>query len=412
MKSITLKIDNTGAWYANQGVIPWSATNLPADAFSFRERETIYWEAVMLAYNKATGILKIRITDFEAAPKAFQPQRKMKQVVTGLLIEPMDGEALKSQLTFYKIDQLKAVLLPFAPPPSISINSPKPPPVKIELPQRTISFSHPIMDLTFHNGKVTGRADLPGLLDPVLFAIPNDHLVAEFESIKPFFVKALKRKTIRVIANLDFKADVPFLHGVSSPQVAAINANMLEIFRGRALRGLLSPDKTKVVDKSLFTPEDIFDSLDDNELGKATLPQDGQDLLAEILRLQQVRNAKQLEFLAGRLHQPGTKLRFVISPQFGFVFLAIGQEANHFILELLNSHATYIWSIPKYWESLEDQYKAVEKEIALIGQIGRSQYRRTLHFEHEFWHVVHEAAEGGVVDGFPRWKNRVLEGMV
>ena len=92
--------------------------------------------------------------------------------------------------------------------------------------------------------------------------------------------------------------------------------------------------------------------------------------------------------------------------------MTIGREANHFILELLDSHATYVWSIPKYWESMENQYRAVEKEIAAIGQIGRSQYRRTLHFEHEFWYVVHEAAESGLVDGFPRWKNRVLEGIV
>ncbi|WP_020570214.1 hypothetical protein [Neolewinella persica] len=78
---------------------------------------------------------------------------------------------------------------------------------------------------------------------------------------------------------------------------------------------------------------------------------------------------------------------------------------------MLDSHATYIWSIPKFWESLDDQYRAVEKEIAAIGQIGRSQYRRALHFEHEFWYVVHEAAESGVMDGFPRWKNRLLEGI-
>jgi hypothetical protein len=412
VKTITLKINNTGAWYAAQGVIPWSSTNLPAQDFSFQERELIYWEAEMRGYNRATRRLSLRITDFEAAPNTFQPNRKMKQPVTTLYFEPLDGEAFKAQLAHYKIDQLRKVFIPGAPLPSVSPELRGIPPIKTALHGRVVSFKHSILELTFGNGKVTGKAELPGLVEPISFTILNDHLVAEFESIKPFFVKALKRQTVEVTSRLTFQEDLPLLKDTTSPQIARINADMLEVFRGRAVKSLLSPDKIKVVDKSLFTPEDVFDSLDDNELGKATLPQDGHDLLAEILRLQRVRNAKQLEFLAGRLHQPGTKLRFVLSPQFGFVFLAIGREANHFILELLNSHATYVWSIPKFWKSLEEQYRAVENEVAAIAQLGRGQYRRTLHYEHEFWFIVHEAAGSGVVDGFPRWKNRLLEGMI
>jgi len=187
---------------------------------------------------------------------------------------------------------------------------------------------------------------------------------------------------------------------------------MLELFRARAVKSLLNSNPVKTVDKSLFTPEDIFASLDDDELGKATLPHDGLDLLNEILQHKEVRNARQLEFLSGTLHEPATKLRYVLSPSFGFVFLATGQNANHFILELLDSHATYIWSIPKDWENKEAQFRSVEQEIAAISTLGRGQYRRTLHFEHEFWFVIHEHAERGLVDGFPRWRNRLLEGLV
>ncbi|MFT6000074.1 MAG: hypothetical protein ACI81P_002534 [Neolewinella sp.] len=412
MKTITLKINNTGAWYAEGGVVPWSSTNLPADDFSFQEREIIYWEAEMLGYDEVTQMLKVRITDFEAEPNTFQPYRKMKRPVIALRFAPLNAEAFKTQLSSYKIDRLRKVFIPGSPPPASPPELRGTPPVERVLPRRSVSFNHPILGLTFGNGHVASKAELPGLLHPIPFSIPNDHLVAEFESIKPFFVKALKRQTIKVTGYLIFENDVALLKDAASPQIERINSNMLEIFRARAVKSLLSPDKIKVIDKSLFTPEDVFDSLDDNELGKATLPHDGHDLLAEILRLQKVRNAKQLEFLAGRLHQPETKLRFVLSPHFGFVFLAIGREANHFILELLNSHATYIWSIPKFWKSLEDQYRSVENEIITITQLGRGQYRRTLHFEHEFWYIVHEAAESGVVDGFPRWKNRLLEGMV
>lgn len=416
MKTITLKIDNAGAHYATAGLLPWAATNLPAGSFRFRERDEVYWEVAMTAYDQATATLHLQVVDYLAEAADFRPDRTMKRPVRALHFAPLNAEAFKAQLAYYKIGALSGVLQEKPAPPTDFAPAAAPPTAQTTTqtrpPTRAVSFTFPLLELTFGNGGVKGKTELPGLAEPVAFGIPNDHLVAEFDAIKPFFVKALKRQTIQVEAHLDFQHEPPRLVNAHSPQIARINDDMLELFRGRAVKKLLSPDGIKTIDKSLFTPEDIFDSLDDDELGSATLPRDGQDLLAEILRHKQVRNRKQLEFLAGRMHQPGTKLRYVLSPQFGFVFLVIGREANHFVLELLDSHATYVWSIPKFWETLEAQYLSVEKEIAAIGQLGRSQYRRTLHFEHEFWFIVHEAAESGVTDGFPRWKNRLLEGMV
>lgn len=412
MKTITLRITNNGPAWSDSGSLSWNETSLAGADFQFRKREEIYWQAAMTGYNAESGELHLGVTDYEAEGKYFRPDLRPKQPVKRLRFALLDGEALKAQLTYYRQGDLEPLLVPassstsFAPAAAATKNTAK------EASDHPVTFSVPLLELTFGNGGVKGFTDLPGVVEPVAFGIPNDHLVAEFDAIKPFFVRALGRKTARVEATLRFVNDQPKLTAARSPQIAAINDEMLEIFRARAVRQILSPDRLNTVDKSLFTPDDVFASLDDDALGKATLPQDGHDLLSEILRHKNIRNARQLAFLAGKLHPPGRKLRFVLSPKFGFVFLAIGQDGHHFILELLDSHATYIWSIPRDWQTLDEQYRAVEREIMAIGRMGRGQYRRTLHFEHDFWFVVHDNAESSLVDGFPRWKNRLLEGLV
>lgn len=367
----------------------------------------------MQAYNKNTARLQVQVLDFEAEEDGFDPSREMRSPVRMLEFSPLEEGPFKAQLSYYKAGSLRGVLRTESNVVNRSLH-PAATPKNDDSPPagQTVNFTYSLLDLTFSNGGVKGLVELPGVNELLPFKVVNDHIVAEFDAIKPFFVKALKRQTVRVSSVLRFVKGEPKLDRGTSSQIARINDDMLELFRARAVKALLNFDPTTTVDKSLFTPEDVFASLDDDELGKATLPHDGQDLLAEILRHKKVRNARQLTFLSGTLHEPDTKLRYVLSPTFGFVFLATGQDANHFILELLDSHATYVWSIPKDWENREAQFRSVEREIAAIGTLGRGQYRRTLHFEHEFWFVIHENAERGLVDGFPRWRNRLLEGLV
>ena len=413
MKTITFKVSNSGLYFSSNGVIPWSETNLPAGDFRFSERTDIYWKVEMLAYDKHTARLRVQVLDFEAGEDGFDPVREMRSPVRTLEFTPLEEEPFKAQLSYYKAGVLNGILRRESGAGKPALHPARAPKKEAATNVgQAVSFTFPLLDLTFANGGVKGTVDLPGVNEPLPFRIINDHIVAEFEAIKPYFVKALKRQTVKVSTTLRFVDGEPKLGRATSPQIGRINNDLLELFRARAVKSLLNFDPVKTVDKSLFTPEDVFASLDDDALGKATLPHDGHDLLAEILRHKKVRNARQLEFLAGTLHEADTRLRYVLSPTFGFVFLAGGQDANHFILELLDSHATYVWSIPKDWENRAAQFRSVEREIAAISTLGRGQYRRTLHFEHEFWFVIHESAESGLVDGFPRWRNRLLEGLV
>ena len=416
MHPLVLRATNEGFYYSATGLIPAAATNLPFSAFRFSERTEHYWLVDMRAYDKDTARLRVQCVDLEAGESAFAPTLEPKSPIRSLVFAPLPADAFKAQLASYRLRELSPAL---APEPAHQLNpAPAPAPAPTlkdtppEKPQgRPVRFTVPIRKLTFGNGGVSGTVDLPGVSDPLPFRVRNDHLLAEFDAIKGYFVRALRRETIEVRSVLRFGEDTPRLDVATSPQIDRIDERMLRLFRGRALRKLTNAPPPPV-DRSLFTPEEVLGSLDDDELGRAVLPTDGLALLEELLNNKTVRNARQLRFLAGRLHDASAPLHYVLSPGFGFVFTARGQDANHYVLELLDSHATYVWSLPRDWRTPAEQTRSVEREIAMIGNVGRSQYRRSLHFEHEFWFVVHERTERGLSDGFPRWKNRLLEGIV
>lgn len=416
MKHIILRVDNQGVRWNQEDGLPWSATNLPAGAFRFQEYDPVCWEVRLLRYEARRGLLYAEITDYEVPPASFDPRRQPSRPVRGIHFAPLMAEAFKAQLTYYRPGELAAFWAAAPPPESVVLPAapaaPTAPTAKAPA-AHPVAFSFDFLALTIENGGVSGQVVLPGVAEPLPFRIDNDSLLAEFEVIKPFFVRALRRQRIDVKATLVFAdADPPRIVRAHSPEIDRIDDKMLQVFRARCLRELFRPEAHPGADQTLFTPDTFFADTEVETPAKALLPTEGGELLREILQLRSVRNARQLRFLAETLHQPGEPLRYVLQPTFGFVFLARGEDGHHFILELLDSHATYIWSIPRYWKSLPEQYRAVEQEIQAIAALGRRAYRRSLRFEHEFWSIAHRHASSELIDGFPRWKSHLLEGLL
>lgn len=86
---------------------------------------------------------------------------------------------------------------------------------------------------------------------------------------------------------------------------------------------------------------------------------------------------------------------------------------DHFIWELLNTHATYIWSIERKGYSLENKLKLIEREVNFIRENGRNIYLNSKkNADLIFNKINHENSETGVIDGFPKWKVRVNEKII
>ena len=130
-----------------------------------------------------------------------------------------------------------------------------------------------------------------------------------------------------------------------------------------------------------------------------------------------MRNAKHLQYLSGAKHSERHMLKFTLKPIFGFLFFIEGERQNHFCWELLNSHATYLWSFSKVESEFQFQYARIEKTISLVRQIGRDEYKRefkngNIDGDLIFSVINHPDVNSSFKDGFVEWKHRLKERLV
>lgn len=411
---LILHIANEQVSFNDQESLEWSETNFPREAVTFRTYEPIYWLVEMLRYEAKTGLLEVEVIDYEPDEEELISyyQQEMKRPVKALAFSPLNEEELRTQLSYFDPAGL-AEILEFTEEEisetgfSLELTqevdySPQP-------EERQITFIVPFEDLEFGLGEVRGQTVIDPFLEAVTFAVANDYLIPEFEHIKGYFVKLLKRKSAEVQASLTIDGETLELSHARSSQIAAINQEMLQLARRRRLREILKPTYEPDIDKALFTPDDFFGNVSSEDMG-SKLTADGADaILQELFAIRKVRNRKQLAWLAGHLHDEREPIRYTLQPQFGFLFFCQGEELNHFIWELLNSHATYIWSFDQQDNTPTNHYRMVEREVAKIVQYGRMLYRRTDLDSFLFSTIRHPGANSKLVDGFPRWRNKLLE---
>jgi hypothetical protein len=252
--------------------------------------------------------------------------------------------------------------------------------------------------------------------EAVTVRVINDFLLPEFETIKPWFAKKLQRKRVDVKGSWEeVDGKIENLRA-DSEVVALIGPDLIESIRYQRTYALSRAPGKFQPDKSLFTTDDIFDALEEGGEGGNVFGQEDADLLKLLLEKSEVRNKKQLGFLASQ-QLAGEKLRYSLFPNFGFLFVLEGDTARHFVWELLNSHATYLWSIDKSAGTLATQWQRVEAVINSIRSSGREAYKQAYRREAVaddlvFNHLPHEKANSDWVDHFPRWRHRLLELLV
>jgi hypothetical protein len=139
-----------------------------------------------------------------------------------------------------------------------------------------------------------------------------------------------------------------------------------------------------------------------------------QDIIKQLLADHRIRNRQQLVYLSGAQQSAKDKIRFTLNPHFGFLFLIQGETCRHFVWELLNSHATYIWSIANGDMDTAKQYRRIEMIINTIRANGREAYRNAYRVKQMdqdilFNSIEHAHAGSDLIDGFPKWKHRLQE---
>lgn len=120
-----------------------------------------------------------------------------------------------------------------------------------------------------------------------------------------------------------------------------------------------------------------------------------------------VKHFRHLRYLAGRHDLSLGKVRFATSP-FAFIFLITGIKKYHIILETLDTEeATYLWSVDKDIETLQNEIANVDEYINQIKQEGRDAFLNSPPVN--FTRVLHDYSDDR--KGFVLWKDKLEENL-
>jgi len=442
---LIIKVDNQDIYLSPKLNVPIQQTNIPIEHCKFRSHEDIFWKVELLDYNPDTKCWKMKVVDYFINDiKNFNCQKSTRKVER-IAFEPFDWVKFEQHLTNYQKIKLHDVLYNHdadrffreepkqKTAPAFSIVNFSNQTIEDNLPQgkhnptafipterlpiieiRRVEFTVYFSEAYFMLGYVTFSKNIKEIGDKVDFKIKNDYILAEFENIKSWFAKKLKTKKFKVNATITTTDGKVTEVNATSPQIAMIDAGLIDSIRYQRTIALTKSTRVSETDKSLFTAEEIFGEMETDDIEGNVFRQNEQDILSFLLDNNKTRNRKQLEYLSGSKQAENSKLRFTLHPNFGFLFFIEGKENNHFVWELLNSHATYIWSIDKSEKEVELQYKRIEASVNTIRDSGREQYKRAYRQNHHdndlvFCVIEHDNITSNFVDGFVKWKHKLNE---
>jgi hypothetical protein len=425
--SVILKLHQNRIWFNEELSVPAENSNLPAGEINFGRIKDIFWLVEQVSFEKDSGTLEVRITDyFLREISAFSSQNPKTSIEALHFSNLSDTMSLKVALRYYvrEMNHLDQAMEEgyrdiIEKPPVEAVKITRKNPLLRTYPEKEkleVKFDVWFKDAEFKLGYVAFDKNIPEIKQLLRFKVDNDFLLPEFEFIKGYFIKALGTRKFDVDATIFLEHGKAVETRANSLQIKRINENLIDSIKNIRIGNLLKPPFKGNVDKSLFTSEDIFGEFGPDDPGNV-FSQSEEEMLRHILEKFKVRNRKQLEYLAGTKQATGSRLKFTLHPYFGFLFTVEGEKMNHFIWELLNSHATYVWSLDKGGDALARQYRRVEDAINQVRNSGREEYKqawRSSHIDQDlvFNVIHHEDANSPMIDGFVKWRHRLGEVMV
>jgi hypothetical protein len=246
------------------------------------------------------------------------------------------------------------------------------------------------------DGGITCRIYIKETGGEVEFTIINPYLRKEHETIKEYICKRLGKKTFVIATVIRELGWTITSTEATSADIATIDERFfqqLTIQRVKANLGALP----------------ISQTLHDLSAMPGPFPVTLDDVIRIVTNDHQHRNSYALDCLAKKhdLHQP---VYMTAKPRFGFLFYISDARAHHYIWELLDSHATYVWSFGKPAYTIASALMLTEQKIRKILAEGRIPYKREakqVAASEQFLIIEHHILESlGTLDVL-RWKNEL-----
>lgn len=428
-KNLIIKVENDRILFNSASSITRQQTNIPdSSSMRFRSHKDIYWEVEMLKYDHENKVLYVKILNYDLSDiSKFSEQEQKEEIERIEFIGHFHWKRLEPLLGSYTKSRFKAQLYEedTTPPiPRSGLNN-RPPNSSSSVISKTnffhylgpaektinVNFRVGFKDVTFINEFVQFNKLIKEVAQAIDFQISNAYVRIEFEHIKPWFPKILKTKTINVEAAITYLGSEIKSIIARSPEIDRITPEVISKIKYQRTNEITKKRKDSI-SKELYTKEEILPE----SVGSSPLAQTDQDILALLSGEKNIRNKKELAYLSKELQSTTHPIRYTLYPNFGFLFLVQGAERNHFVWELLESHATYIWSISRSDKGIATQYARLESILSWIRDNGRESYKQDYKDKKRDQDIVFLPVSHNVTDNtqieFLEWKEKIDQHLV
>ena len=263
----------------------------------------------------------------------------------------------------------------------------------------------PFLRINFLYGSVSFRLFIQEINQELTFEIENAEIRPEFDAIREYFIKALKKKLITVDIAVRLSNHAIISATAKSDDINRINSSLIESVRFEFVKREIFRPK----DGLLINKANTFDSvMGQYHSSVKELFVSEQGLLYDILNVKNCKHYQQLKYLSSKHESSILKLRFVLQP-FSFLFLISGERKYHIIWETLDTEeATYIWHTEKSRDALLITLNQIEEIITGIKKSGRQDYLKQEHLN--FSRILHDYLD--LKKGFINWKGLLEERLI
>lgn len=265
------------------------------------------------------------------------------------------------------------------------------------------TFFVPIKKIRFKFGGVSFEKKFKGYSKILELEILNDEIREEFDAVKNYFANVLKTKKIQVIAKIEIFGNKIISREINSPEINRINSELIENVKLDFVKETKKKSIKVVVDKTLFTMDEYFDTFADEKFESNTFHKNDKELVEDLLLITKSKHYKNLRYLSSKHSHSTMKLRFILKP-FSFLFLIKGEKNYHIIWETLDTkEATYVWHTQKDIGILRKEFSKIEDTINTIQVQGKIAYLNTAN--DSFQRIYHDYSN--LNEGFIRWKSEL-----
>ena len=282
--------------------------------------------------------------------------------------------------------------------------------IKIErplMPSIESSFSKimkvPFNKIHFLNAGVSFSLFIEEFNQELIFIIDNPDIRPEFEVIKEYLIKVLKKKLITVEISILYNDKEIITALAKSEDINQINNSIIDSIRFEFVKREVLGFKNLPENSSILnTMEEL---LAHQKNASDLLLKDEQDLIDGILNIKNCRHYHQLKYLCSQHLSAVLKIRFVLAP-FSFLFLLAGEKMYHLIWETLDSEeATYVWHFEKSMDALRNGLNEIEAILNEIKTTSKQDYLKKEN--HNLSRIIHDYGEAK--SGFIVWKGMLDE---